>query len=176
MDCNVCGAPVTHLCAGCQIARYCSVECADADWDDDHALWCFDRENPDHTHLEMLVDACLTRREEDGEDEFSDVDDAIEWLEAELEDPHEIGKLVEKAKLRYQKGKKTLGKIKQKKGKLQQRRGERLIKKGDKEKGDRLVRKGEKAEESGRRQKKRARRKLRRIRRRKRRRRRKRKK
>ncbi len=99
-----------YCSAGCQADDW------DHD-DSPHSAWCFDRADPDIDHLKRVIAACALRNEQerdDGDDvdgfigghargiredseesEESDdlvdpdvdISDAIEWLEAELEDP-----------------------------------------------------------------------------------------
>jgi len=161
LDCNVCDNIATNYCSRCKTARYCSSECQKFDWDgheDAHKIWCFDKLNPDPDHLNDLVDACLERRnfendsyeEYDHEDQliFDEEDDMIDWIQAEMEYPLEIGGVVSKvktfkAKRKVRKGKKNVlkgkaktvigrgkeGRRQKKKGREQKRRGRRKLKK-----------------------------------------------
>ena len=162
MDCNVCDERAKYACAGCQIARYCSAECQDADLVE-HEQWCYDHENPELEHLEMLVNACLERiecahernkdrmdRRENGEEDvtedeteeedveepdYEDVDDVIEWLAAELEDPYDLDFVAAKRKKRRGKKRKGLQVIDSKK-KRQRRRKRKAAKQLRKAKRD----------------------------------------
>lgn len=148
-DCNVCGEITNLTCGKCHIATYCGRECQTEDWShqhDPHSVWCFDRKNPDVDHLEMLIEACLQRRkspqyledhyddpeglkedEEDTQDVeahgFDDVNQAIEWLDIEMQDPFDIGGIVDtlrtagyNRRIRQQKRKQFSGRVKQGKG------------------------------------------------------------
>ena len=142
-DCNFCGEPATLHCGDCKIARYCSIDCQEEDWnhnEDSHRHWCFDRENPDEDHLEMLVDACLDRQrinpenyyQDESDISFDDIEDMVDYLNAELEyqydlnlDPYLVGapslkefkygaqEFVHKRKKKKGRRKKMTGKFKQ---------------------------------------------------------------
>jgi len=38
--CKTCGQPCTKKCSGCRIARYCSSECQEMDWKQEHKAQC----------------------------------------------------------------------------------------------------------------------------------------
>jgi len=175
LDCNVCERPAKHACGRCEIARYCSQECADLDWndpEDPHKAWCFDAENPDPAHLNALIIACGVRNKKEGEEEEEempnadeDIDAAYEWLHVELEYPFGL-ELVEKKSgaeraegwnITKAKGEGALGKAQIAKGKFQKGLGKLRGKKKQIARGEKSIAAGKAKKESARLKKKDAR-------------------